>query len=402
VKKVVKIILAVSVLLLVVFCVYVLVAKPFKKITFSSISELLCDAVGIETEDPSEELLKLSVVSKNISARGEERLTNEEAYSIVSRMYLLVSDDEKPLGKIKDSDDISKAYKKDIAGLIEKRYLDNDERLKPKSAAKFKDIKNLILKIRGTDITESGSCHEKIGEGNLSVKSQGVALKDTVFHGDIILCDTPLASISLSNVTVKGRLIIRAAKNTSVSLTDRTEVTGGVYITAAGGEATVECAQDVFCNVVSNGSARLLGNISSVTILEGADVKTEGTVGIIKTDGAGELSLERGSFGYIYAESPGSSIRIGEGVHGEKVLVQKAFNGSTLNVAGNVKTLSCSSKNSVINIKGTAVLGTLDIRENSDKTNVLIEKRAKIENLNNAENSNAAVIDNRSQWDGRR
>ncbi len=401
-KKVVKFLLAGLILLLMVFCVYVLGAKPFKKVTLSSISELLVEAVGIETEDPSEELLKLGVVSKNIEARGEEKLTNEEVYSIVSRMYLLASEDEKPLGKIKDGDDISKAFKKDIAGLIEKRYLEETEMLRPKAHAKFGDIKNLILKIRGTDITESGSCYEKIGEGNLSVKSEGVTLKNTVFEGDIIVCDTPSASISLSKVTVKGRLIIRAAKNTSVSLTDGTEVTGGVYITAAGGEATVECAEDVFCSVFSNGRARLLGNISAVTVLEGADVKTDGSLGLVKTGGAGEITLERGSFSYVYAESPGANIRIGEGVHGEKVLVQKSFNGSTLNIAGNVKTIICSSKNSVINIKGTAVLETLDILEGSDKTNVLIEKRAKIENLKNNENSNAVVIDNRSQWDGRR
>ena len=83
-------------------------------------------------------------------------------------------------------------------------------------------------------------------------------------------------------------------------------------------------------------------------------------------------------------------------------MVEQGFAGSTITVAGRVGSVKCQSKNSVINIKGTAVLQSLEVFENSDKTNVLIEKRAKIENLSNAENSGAAVIDNRSQWDGRR
>ena len=401
-KKVFKIVLAVSILLVIAFFVYVFVAKPFEKITFSSLSEMLCEAVGINAEDPSEALLNLSVVSKNIEARGEERLTNEEAYSIISRTYLLVAEDEDPLVKIKDSDGISKIYKKDVAGLVERGYLGEVEKVNPKATAKFKDIEKLISKIRGTDVISSGSCYEKLGEGNISVKSEGVTLKNTVFRGDIIVCDTPKASITLSKVTVKGRLIIRAAKSPSVSLTDGTQITGGIYIVSAGGEATVECGEDVFCDVITNGRAKLSGNISTVTVLDNAEVKANGNLGIVRTGGAGEITLEGGNFSCIYAETSGANVRVESSVQGDKILVKEGFSGSTLNLAGEIKTLTCSAKNSVINVKGTAVLETLEILENSDNTNVLIEKRAKIENLNNDKNSKAAVIDNRSQWDGRR
>ena len=167
-KKVFKIFLTVLILLAVAFSVYVLVAKPFKKVTFLSLSEMLCDAVGLETDDPAEELLKLGVVSQNIEARGNDKLTNEEAYSIISRTYLYVSEDDKPLGKIKDKDDISSAFKKDIAGLLKAGYLEPDGTIKPRAKAPEKKISELISSIRGTDITEEGSCHDETRVGNIS------------------------------------------------------------------------------------------------------------------------------------------------------------------------------------------------------------------------------------------
>ena len=402
-KKVFKVLLTVLILLAVAFFVYVLIEKPFKKVTFSSLSEMLCDAVGVESEDPSRELLTLGVVSKNIEARENEKLTNEEAYSIISRMYLLYSDDDKLFSDIKDSDKISTAFKKDIAGLLKDGYLEKGGALKPKALANAKKIAEIVSSIRGTDVTQEGSCYgDAEAEGNLSIKSSGVTLSNTTFLGDIILCDTPSASISLSNVTVKGKVIVRAAKNTKLTLLDGTKVVGGVYVVSSTGEATVEGDETVAFDVVSNGKVSVSGNADTVTVLDNADITTNGTIGIVKTDGAGTISIENGRFDTVYARSQGANIRIGQGVTGEKIAVSDGFSGSTVTVSGNIETISCKATNSVINIKGTAVLGTLEVLEKSEKTTVLIEKRAVIENLSNAENSGATVIDNRSQWDGRR
>lgn len=400
-KKLIKILLAVVIVACVAFAIYAAVKRPFRKINCSELSAMLSEALDIDSEDPFALLCDMGMVDESISKDPDNYLKNEEAYSIISRAYLFNENDATSLNYISDSAKISSQFKYDLAGLVGEKYIDKGK-IRPASYARYNNIRKLILDIRGTDITAQGSCYDNITDGNFSIKSQGVTLTHAIFGNSIIVCDTDNATLELSGVILRGKLIVRAANGTKIVIKDETQIERGLYIVNAGGSCVVETDNTVSVKVICGGEAEIYGNVSELSMLEGSSAAINGGAATVKVKGQSLVDYQSGSFSLIYTQADEAEIRVNEGVTGTQLASSNEASKTKLTVGGTVEEISVETPESIVNLKSTAKVGTLNVYTGSDGTTVLIEKRAQINAVNKDDGVDASIIDNRSQYDGRR
>lgn len=400
-KGLIKVLIGIFAALIIGAIVFVSVKKPFRKITANELSLMLCEALEIETDTPFETFKEMGFVDEAITKNGDENLTVEEAYSLVSRVYMLNQNDATSLNYVSDNAKVSPSFKYDIAGIVGDRYVEKGK-INPKSLAKYRNISEVVAKIQGTEITESGECSDKVTTGNFTIKQKDVILTDVAFEGTIIVSDVENASITLSDVSLGGKLIIMASSGTKVVLNDGTKVFRGIYIVGAGGSVVVESDGTADAKIFTKAESQITGNFNEITLLEGATVNFNGKVETVKVKEKGEFNISEGSFSLIYSQAQEAQITVGEKVTGTQLALSPESKGNKVNFSGTAEDISIEANDSLVNIKATAVITKLNIFVGSDNSTVLIEKRAKTGTVTNEEGSGAALIDNRTQWDGRR
>lgn len=140
-------------------------------------------------------------------------ITRQEAFVVLSRAFSITSASNTALAKFSDSNDVAAWAKEGMAGLVANGYVaGSNGKLNPLSRitrAEFAQVMYNLVKTYGNtldDIPSNGEIH-----GNVIVRgSDMTTVKDVIINGDLIIGDGVRSSFKFDNVTVNGRVIIRA------------------------------------------------------------------------------------------------------------------------------------------------------------------------------------------------
>lgn len=144
----------------------------------------------------------------------DNNITRQEAFVVLSRAFSLSSTTTTGLAKFSDADEVASWAKEGIEALVVNGYVGGSNgKLNPNAyitRAEFAQVMyNLIKAYTENEIEVIGMSGIN---GNLIIRGHEInSLKNVVINGDLIIGDGAPSNIKFENVTVKGRLVIRAA-----------------------------------------------------------------------------------------------------------------------------------------------------------------------------------------------
>lgn len=309
----------------------------------------------------------------NVSAASFSKMI-EKKLSVEDASFLLpksVEDINKKLSKTELSDLFKEMFKK-------------ENTLSGNSYAKKADAEKLLSDLLGEEANI-------LGKGNKFFT--GESLQNKRIEGNLlVIADNK--RIELSSVVATGKIIVVTSGKSEILFKNKTTANGGVVVSSLG-ESCILNEKAGILDISAFGKIDIEGNLTGLIVNEGAEINIKGD--IVKGEIlGGKLSYNEGQFNTL-SFSGSSETVIERAVSGNSFSV--SGEKSKLNFSGGAKVFEISAKDSLVNIKGGSQIGLLSITEISERTTVMIEKTAETEKMENA--GIAAVIDNRSKWDGR-
>ena len=161
------------------------------------------------------------------SMAPDASITRQEIMTVVARaLYLDLDRFEKTdLSKFADYQQISDWALPYVRAMVGAGYIQGrDTGLAAQASITRAEFAQLFFNIVRQYITKSGSFNGNL-DGNLLIRSENVTLKDSVINGDLILGNGVAdGKITLSNVTITGRLVVWGGGTAAVYCNDGTDV----------------------------------------------------------------------------------------------------------------------------------------------------------------------------------
>jgi len=164
-------------------------------------------------------------------------ITREQTFTVFARALRLESADNSVLAKFNDCPSVSLWATESLSAMVEKGYVNgNNGFINPKDNITRAEIAQLIYNVFQQYIFKAGA-YTSVANGNVIVNTPDVVLKDCTVTGDLIIADgVGNGDITLDNVVVEGRMIVRGGGDHSIRITNGSNV-GSIILskTSSGG-----------------------------------------------------------------------------------------------------------------------------------------------------------------------
>jgi S-layer homology domain. len=307
--------------------------------------------------DSMAKALQMGIISgEGNKLRPEEPITREEAFTILAKAFELTTQDLSSLDKFNDKNDISEASKPYLAALVASGYASGSNgKIKPKAALLRWELAQIFYKMTSNYIKAPGT-YKKLVSGNVIIRVPHVTLKDVTIKGDLIIGDgVGKGDITLDNVVVTGRTVVRGGGINSIHVVNGTDLNGTVIID----------------NV--NNQVRMVTDLGTSVqdVYVGSAVLLEGTFGIVNVIGANDSAsapgLEvKGTVQSLSIDS-NTNVTIDKASEVKTVSISSAVRDTKLDIQGSVQDMSIRSASN-INVSGTVT----NITVNSTATGSVI------------------------------
>ncbi|MBR4893431.1 MAG: S-layer homology domain-containing protein [Clostridia bacterium] len=141
-------------------------------------------------------------------------ITRAELFTAVARALVLSSNDYSSLDKFNDSANVSEWSKEFLSILVKKGYVNGDNlgNLNPKANIKRAEMAQFMHNIFKTYFSEKGT-YSSVEKDSVMINTPDVNLSNVIIEGDLVIGDgAGYGTIELTNVTIKGRLLVRGSK----------------------------------------------------------------------------------------------------------------------------------------------------------------------------------------------
>ncbi|MGE4549103.1 MAG: S-layer homology domain-containing protein [Intestinibacillus sp.] len=221
---------------------------PDKPLTRAEAAEVLTRAFGAQQESGLDGYLDVGqgdwydaalakAVQMGVFTGDDQRLyplrniTREEAFVVLSRAFGLEDGETTVLNRFADGSAVSSWARPQLSGLVSGGYVSGSEgRLRPQASITRAEFAQLVSNLTEQFIRTSGEYSDIKIDGNLLIAASDVVLKNASVNGDLILGDgIGAGEVTLDNVTVQGRLVVRGGGTDSVYL-KQGQIKGGVVI----------------------------------------------------------------------------------------------------------------------------------------------------------------------------
>lgn len=287
-------------------------------------------------------------------------ITRQEAFVVLARAFKLSGADENVLNKFADKAQISSWATDGIATLVNEGYVaGSNGKLNPKAnitRAEFAQIMdNLIKKY----IKSAGTYTEDV-TGNLMVNAPGVILKDMTLTGDLVIGDgVGDGDVTLDNVNVTGRMVIRGGGENSIKIIGTSNVQS-IIIARVDGKVRVYAQDGTEIGTVEvDGSDDVIieGTVTNVTVAA-ADITVNlnnATVAAVNVAGTNSnVVVGSGStVNKVTVNATNASVSASAGAKITDVVVNAA--SATISGSGTITTVEANANNVSVNTVGTKV-----------------------------------------------
>lgn len=351
-----------------------------------------------------------AVQMRTIMGNGTElqpnaNITREQAFTIIARALKLDSAEASVLTSFEDAESVSSWAQGSIAALVAGGYVNgSDGKLLPQNNITRAEIAQILYNLIQQIISKAGT-YTSVQSGNVIVSTTDVVLKDVTISGDLIIGDgVGNGDVTLDNVNVAGRLLVRGGGEHSIRIINGSNV-GNVIVTktSSGG-----------VRVFSSSGAR----VDIVEVDDGMDaVQFEGSFGEIKVTTDTPITLSNANVTTLTVASEGAEVSIASGTvtnvqlteiavsatlstsEGSSVGTIEVASSATIDVSGNVASIQIDKTGAeapALNLSETAKVNTLVVSDGAEVT-VNAETASAIGNIKAADKNSVTVT---SESDG--
>lgn len=282
-----------------------------------------------------------------------DNITREQAFAIIARALKLSKDTYTSLDRFTDKDQIATYFRGELSALAEAGYIvGSNNALNPKGNITRAEFAQVMYNIVKSYIREPGTYTE--ASGNVMINVPDVTLKDVVIYGDLIIGDgVGTGDVTLDNVNVRGRMLVRGGGSSTVHIINGSSISGSVVID----------------NV--NNQVRILTDegITVQDIDAWSDVILEGVFGEITIVGEGSNTVEiKGEAKNLTIEAPNADVIISGKV--ETVTTAATATKANITVAKDAEVSTIVANGSDMNIGGEGKVNTVEAKANNVVVNV--------------------------------
>lgn len=283
-------------------------------------------------------------------------VTRQEAAVMLARAFCLEASDKNAVKGFNDAASIPSWSRDALNAMYEKKYISGQPgnviapAAKTSRAEAVKMLDNIVSEMKNKPGTYSGTV-----EGNLVVNTADAVLESMVIKGDLYLTQgIGDGSVTLNNVTVKGRTIVNGGGDHSVVIKNST-LSGSLYVYKKDGKV----------RILAQGST----DIPSVFMLSGGTLEESGITGngfgdvqAATTIAQGQSLILNGIFDEVSVEAARIDVKVAGGsVNSLTVGANAAGSNITIAEGAAVSTLTMDG---AVNIKGKGAVNTANLNVN--------------------------------------
>lgn len=309
------------------------------------------------------EAVAMKTLTKAEQMRPNDRVTRQEAFTILARAYKLEGGSREDLAAYMDADKVSDYAVDGMGALLKAGYISGSYgKLDPRGYMTRAEFAKVMDSLTSVYIREAGE-YSSDATGNVIVSVGGVTLKNMTIDGNLIIADgVGEGDVDLVDLNVTGDIIVKAGGDHSVRLNN---------VTAR--SLTIDKEQ---------GNAPLRAVFSGVTSIESISVRTNAIIDTTAADASGKLGPVKTSGNAI------SSLQL----FGWFSTVENHAKDLKLTATGTIDTL--------IATETTSVSGGADIRNVSNVSGSEINVNDKIVEPEVAKNENPGTANSNSGFGG--
>lgn len=283
-----------------------------------------------------------------------DKLTRQDAAKIFKELFKLEAAAGQNAPSFADSGDIATYARDAVAVLAAQRYISgSDNRFYPKKNISRAEVVTILDNTVEQLYAAAGTYSAAEIKGNVVVRNTDVILKDTVISGNLYLAEgVGQGTVTLNNVTVKGRTFVNGGGENSIVLENTT--LGTLVIEKKNGKLRIVARGDTTTsNVQMNSGAKL----------QEEDPKGNGfgNVEIFEIPAGQQIVLD-GDFDAVDIEAPGVSVQVADGTVGTLTAANGA-SGSNIQIAQGAA-VGTLNANAPVNVSGQGRITTAKINSN--------------------------------------
>lgn len=304
-------------------------------------------------------------------------ITRVEASVMVAKVFGLELSDQKLLKKITDAEKLDENQLQYFGAVIEKGYLSEISRGRyaPLGVLKLVDAMKMLDKCIGLVVTKAGTVTKNV-KGNMIINANHVTLKKMEISGDLIIGEGVAdGNVSLENVTVKGKLVIRGGGPNSVIIKSSV-IAGDVIVEKYAGNVRV-VAQGT--TTIENTYIRSGGKLLETNLTTG-----KGFVNVIAEQAVAtnQIANLEGDFSSIKADESNINVRLAG--KSDKVDILGGTISSFTLVSGSVNTITIKSTKSIVKLLSGTV-NALNVEKDATGNRIDLNGVAKLVKMNIAD-----------------
>lgn len=319
---------------------------------------------------------------------GNTKITREQAFAVIARAIGLSDGTSADLSSYKDTSKVSSWAVGSMAAMVKAGYVSgSNDCLNPSDSITREQFAQVMSNVIKQYISEAGT-YTTVSKGNVIVRGGNVVLKDLTVDGDLIIGDgVGTSDVTINNVSVNGRIVLRGAGANSFKVLGKSKASNVTVALATDGGIHINVSSDADVDVV------YVNDNSNEVILEG----TIGTVSVA-SEGT-KVSLKNADITTVNVAAAKSSVNVESGKVGSVIVDSKASNTS-VKVSGSsdstsIGTITTESTNTAIAVEKGSV-STIVAKDASSGTKITTGENGKVSLVAAASKANVTITNSGS------
>lgn len=302
-------------------------------------------------------------------------MSRQDVMLVLARALKLDTADTSNLNVYTDCAQIADYAKGAVAAMLKAGYISGftDQTFRPQDSLTREQMAQILYNIFEKYINVSGT-YTGGQSGNVIVNVPEVTLKDTTIAGDLIIGDgVGNGTVTLDNVTVQGRVLVRGGGENSLRIVNNSNVGSVIVTKSASGKLRILSSDGARVDMVyvDDGQDTLIleGTFKNVAVESDNEMVLKNAVvtQLSVNAAAANVTIESGSVSNTVIGAAASKAKLSVGKDADMGMIDVASDAS-IDVAGSVAHLVIAPStqgNASVSVQDDAVVTTLEVKKDA-------------------------------------
>lgn len=302
-------------------------------------------------------------------------MSRQDVMLVLARALKLDTADTSNLNAYTDCAQIADYAKGAVTAMLKAGYISGftDQTFRPQDSLTREQMAQILYNIFEKYINVSGT-YTGDQSGNVIVNVPEVTLKDTTIAGDLIIGDgVGNGTVTLDNVTVQGRVLVRGGGENSLRIVNNSNVGSVIVTKSASGKLRILSSDGARVDMVyvDDGQDTLILEGTFKNVAVGSDnemvLKNAVVTQLSVNAAAANVTIESGSVSNTVIGAAASKAELSVGKDADMGMIDVASDAS-IDVAGSVAHLVIAPStqgNASVSVQDDAVVTTLEVKKDA-------------------------------------